>query len=150
MVLVETILGMARSLPQSHEGARFSEIEIYKRLPSLFTSWNTLLLEPKFRELNHGPRNGQESRTLSDVADLLLTGSLLPALMIILGRLKALAEVAAPESSGWTVARHHELIRVDDMGILTRRDRENAVLDQRDSNRMSQAGHALQPSRRAR
>ena len=105
-------------------------------MPSLFTSWFTLRLEPPLRGSNLGPRNLEEAKLLTEVTDLLLGGHVLPAIMILIGRLKALAEVASPDSAGWNVARHHQLTRTDDMGLLTQRDRAHAARDSRDEMRL--------------
>ena len=110
--------------------------EVYRKLPAMYSSWPSLRLEPSLKEANLGPRNLQESKTLVNIADELLVGNVLPALMIVIGRLKAITEVATPESGGWSTARHMELVRTEDLGILTARDRELANMDQRDSLRL--------------
>ena len=52
--------------------------------------------------------------------------------MILLARLKAIKEASDPDSGGWQVARHHELIPRRGQGLVNARDRENAARDQRD------------------
>ena len=110
--------------------------EVYRKLPAMYSSWHSLRLEPRLKEANLWPRNLQESKTLVNIADELLVGNLLTALMIVIGRLKAITEVATPESGGWSAAPHMELVRTEDLGMLTARDRELANMDQRDSLRL--------------
>ena len=106
--------------------------------------------------MNQGPRNLQEGKTLTDIADALMGGDMLRGLMLTVARLKALTEVSAPDSAGWAVARHHELVVVDDMGLLSRRDRENAARDHKQAQRLGQlsrgrgAMHVDDPGGRAR
>ena len=117
--------------------------DVYKKLPALHSSWHSLKLEPKLRGQGPGAlRNTQESKTLADLADEILSGESLPALMIVLGRLKAITDVA--ENGDWSSARHHELVRSNELGMLTRFDRHNAHRDQRDVLRL------LPPSGRGR
>ena len=66
--------------------------------------------------------------------------------MLIVARLKALAEVSAPDSAGWAVARHHELVVVDDMGLLSRRDRENAARDHNQALKLGQLSRGRPPA----
>ena len=139
LVLVQNLTTIVRSLPHAHEGAKMTQADVYKKLPALYSSWHALKLEPKLKGQTGALRNTQESKTLTDLADELLVGNLLPGLMIVLGRLKAITEVA--ETGGdWNTARHHELVRANELGMLTRADRHNASRDQRDLARLQPSG----------
>ena len=108
-----------------------TQVYVDKKLPAVYSSWHALKLEPRLRGSQGGVRNPQESKTLCEVADEPLCGRLLPALMTVLGRLNAIAEVTENDGN-WHLARHHELVQANDLGMLTREDRENASRDQRD------------------
>ena len=134
MVLIDTMSSMSRALPRSAEGASLDRSDLFKRLPPIFVAWFTLVLEPHLRQENL-KRNVCEGRTLSELMDCLLTGDIMQAMMIILGRLKALTQASMPDGGGWQMARHHEMVQPDPFGILTRQDRANAARDQREEQR---------------
>ena len=64
--------------------------------------------------------------------DSLLQGDTLPALMIALGRLNALTDVASGDGASWAVAQLHELVSCDSAGLIAPRARANQAQDQRD------------------
>ena len=87
----------------------------------------------------------RELRTMVEVGDDVLLGQAMPALMKIIGRIKALAEITSGRT--WEIAQHHELVETDGMGLLTRRDRQNAASSQREARRLagSTRGAAMRP-----
>ena len=90
----------------------------------------------------------RELRTMVEVGDEVLLGQVMPALMKIIGRVKALAEISSGRTSvTWEIAQHHELVETDGMGLLTRRDRQNAASSQREARRLagSTRGTAMRP-----
>ena len=62
---------------------------------------------------------------------------MLSALVILIGRLRALTAVVIPEGTtgGWAVAQHYEVLGSSQTGLLTQRDRTNALRHQRDAAR---------------
>ena len=68
--------------------------------------------------------------------------------MLVLGRLKTITEAHTPGSSGWATARHFEVTETSGSGILTQRDRANAIRDQQDQLRLTR-GAALPADRGA-
>ena len=87
--------------------------------------------------LGQNRHNKREARTIVEVCDLLLKGQTLSALVVLIGRLRALTAVVMPEgqTGGWSVAQHYEILQSSQTGLLTNRDRRNALLDQRDAQR---------------
>jgi hypothetical protein len=86
-----------------------------------------------------------------EACDTLLKGNVLGALVILIGRLRALTAVVIPEgqAGGWSVAQHYEVISSSQTGLLTQRDRTNALRDQRDAARaqaLAPRGRGEQPS----
>ncbi len=88
-------------------------------------------------------RAEREARTLVEIADALLSGATLQSLMLVLGRLKALTEAHGRDGS-WATAQHYEVTETEGSGILSQRDRTNALRDQRDAQRVARGG-ALPP-----
>ncbi len=146
MVLVETLEEVTRSLPRTCEGANMGRSDLYKVSPAVFTTWFTLKLEGQLRGQPGGMRGLRECRTLAEVADDILMGAALPSLMKILGRIKAITEVSSGRT--WEVAQHHELVETDNVGMLTRRDRHNAALSQKESARLQRhmRGAGMRPA----
>ena len=105
--------------------------DIFKKLPAVFSAWYALKLEPKARALG-GQAVQREAKTLAEIADALLVGDSMRASIVAVQRLKALSQSIAPDQGGWTVARHHELVDQDEMGLLTNTDRRRAVRDQKE------------------
>ena len=81
-------------------------------------------------------RSEREARTLVEMGDALLQGHTLPCLMLLLGRPKAITEAHTPGST-WATARHYEVTATQGAGILTQRDRANAIRDQADQLRVA-------------
>ena len=154
LVLVEALTDVCRGLPRAAEGGTMTKADVFKKLPAVFTAWHDLRLAPVLRnQSGGGARSLRESRTLVEIADALITGDQLQGLMLTLGRLKAITEVANPTSSGWAVARHHEITAPDGVGLLSARDRQNAARDQREELRISTGRSApavVAPKRGAR
>ena len=94
--------------------------------------WYSLKLEPKTRSLGGQSHLQREAKTLSEIADALLGGDPMRATIVAVQRLKALSQSITPDQGGWTVARHHELVDQDELGLLTNTDRRRAVRDQKD------------------
>ena len=118
--------------------------DIYRELPPLFLAWFSLILRPALQAGNNR-HNEREARTIVEVSDLLLRGDVLGALVVLIGRLRALTSVIIPEgqTGGWAVAQHYEVLASSASGLLTQRDRANALRDQRDHQR----AQALPPRR---
>ncbi len=74
-----------------------------------------------------------------ETLDLLRAGQTLPAIMVLLGRLKAISSVVLTEG-GWAQAQHHEVTRSNRTGILTGRDQRNAQRDHREVQRLAAGG----------
>ena len=55
--------------------------------------------------------------------------------MLAIGRLKALTEAHTPGSGGWAMAEYHEVSETGGTGIITARDRSNAMSDHRAASR---------------
>ena len=90
----------------------------------------------------------EKRRPLATLADQLVQGETLRGLMTVLGRLKAITHVATDEEATWRSAELHELVSADSTGLLTRRDRANAVATQREQLRLRPVGRggALPPN----
>jgi len=129
LVLVETLVEISRVLPRTSPGATVSVAEMFKTLPSIFLPWFTLVLLPAINSQPGGQRSEREARTIVEVLDLLVAGNTLPAILILLGRLKAITSVTQADNGGWDLAKQHELVQSSGMGLLSQRDRQNAVLD---------------------
>jgi len=121
--------------------------DVYRELPPLFLAWFQLILGPALRSGNNR-HNEREARTIVEVCDTLLRGDTLGALVILIGRLRALTSIIIPEGAagGWSVAQHFEVLQTSSSGLLTQRDRAKGLRDQRDSLR----AQALPPRGRGR
>ena len=106
--------------------------DIYKKLPAFCTSWYDVKLAPALRAQGGTQRSQREARTLSEIMDILLGGDVLQGLMVGLGRLNAVTDVATSEGVSWAVASHHELASTDSIGLVTARSRANQAADQRE------------------
>ncbi len=148
MVLIETLEEITRGLPRTCEGATMSRADLYRTLPAVLTPWFSTKMEAQLRTQAGSLRNMRELRTMVEVGDDVLLGQAMPALMKIIGRVKALAEITSGRT--WEVAQHHELVETDGMGLLTRRGRQNAASSQREARRLagSTRGTAMRPHRR--
>ena len=140
LVLVDTLYQMSRVLPRSSAEASFTRAEVFRRLPPIFTPWYELKMSRLLASGNGNLRTEREARTLVEIGDALLSGMPLPALMLVLGRLKALVEAHTPGSGGWSAAQHYELAETSGTGILSPRDRALAQRDQRDAQRLARGG----------
>ncbi len=85
-------------------------------------------MEAQLRGQSGSLRTLRGLRTLVEVADDMLVGHSMPALMKIIERIKALAETSTGRT--WEVAQHHELVETDGLGLIMRRDRQNAAASQ--------------------
>ena len=130
-VLVETLTEVCRVLPRTDEGARPTMADTFKKLPAVFSAWYALKLEPKARSLG-GQGVQREAKTLAEIADALLVGDPMRASIVAVQRLKALSQSLSQDQGGWAVARHHELVDQDELGLLTNADRRRAVRDQKE------------------
>ena len=121
--------------------------DVYRQLPPLFLSWFQLILGPALRAGNNR-HNEREARTIVEVCDTLLRKDTSGALVILIGRLRALTSIIIPEGAagGRSVAQHFEELQMSSSGLLTQRDRANALRDQRDFLR----AQALHPRGRGR
>ena len=133
---------MARVLPRTSAEASCTRAEIFRTLPPVLTPWFELKLMPLLSSGQQSLRSEREARTLVEMGDALLRGQTLPCMMLLLGRLKAITEAHTPGSSGWATARHFEVTETSGAGILTNRDRANAIRDQADQLRVAR-GAAL-------
>ncbi len=109
--------------------------EVFRQLPPVFIAWFTLILLPALRQqANNNKHNEREARTIVEVCDTLLKGDVINALMILIGRLRAVTSVVTSDgaNTGWAVAQHFEVLQTTANGLLTQRDRANALRDQRD------------------
>ena len=61
----------------------------------------------------------------------MLGGHLLQALMIALGRLNAVTDVATNEGTPWSVAAHHKIVSSDAVSLITPKARANQAAEQR-------------------
>ncbi len=121
-----------------------SKADIFRRLPPLFTPWFELKMAKILQQGGgNSLRSEREARTLVEIADALLSGATLQSLMLVLGRLKALTEAHGRDGS-WATAQHYEVTETEGLGILSQRDRTNALRGQRDAQRVARGG-ALPP-----
>ena len=110
-----------------------------KELPAVMGAWYALKLEPK--ELGPvGQIVRSEVKILAEIADALLVGDPTRASVVAVRRLKALSQSLSPNQGGWSVARHHELVDQDELGLLTNADRRRAVHDQKELAGLSYSG----------
>ena len=105
--------------------------EIFKKLPAVYTAWFDVKLAPILRGSSGQKRTWRESKTLVELIDTMLGGDLLQALMIALGRLNAVTDVATNEGTPWSVAAHHEIVSSDAVSPITPRARANQAAEQR-------------------
>ena len=81
----------------------------------------------------------EQSAKLSRVCltlDLLLLGESLHALMVLLGRLKAIRQSAKPGRGGWAVAQYHRVVPFRGAGLLPARDQLQVSRGFRDADRL--------------
>ena len=107
---------------------------VAQKLPSLFVAYHTIVLSRRFTDRTHA-RSERETRTLCEVLDLLLAGKTMQAIMVTLGRLKAVESSLDADGGGWQVARQMELTARPDQGLVSSRDRALAQRDSRDEQR---------------
>ena len=123
--------------------------QIFRLLPSILMAWFQIILYPAMQRMDGQQRNERESRTLVEAIDGLLRGDVLPVIVLLLGRLKAIASVVLQEGS-WALAQNHEVVRSNQTGLLTERDLRNAQRDLRDQQRLAAGGRgAPYPSRQS-
>ena len=151
LVLVDTLTQICQTLPKTAAGANLSRAQIFQQLPPVFVAWFSLILLPALKaKTTGGLHNEREARTIVEICDALLTGDTLGAFMILLGRLRAITSVVMPEggAGSWALAQHFEVLQTNQTGLLTQRDRQNAQLDLRDTQRaMGSRGGGGQPRR---
>ena len=105
-------------------------IDNYKMHPPLYVAHYRNVVRPMLGSAgNAGTRDAREVESLSEAMDAVIDGEPLRALMILLGRRKAVFAARTSEG-GWGVARYHEVLP-DGATVLTARDRENASKDAR-------------------
>ena len=136
VVLVDTLYSMARVLPRTSAEACSTRADVFRTLPPVLTPWFELKLMPLLAAGQQSLRSEREARTLVEMGGALLQGQILPYLMLLLGRLKAITEAHTPGST-WATARHYEVTATQGAGILTQRDRANAMRDQADQLRVT-------------
>ena len=107
--------------------------DLFKKLPAVYTSWFDLKLAPVLRAASGSQRSWRLARTLCEIIDTLLGGDVMYSLMVALGRLNAVTDVASNDGITWAVAAHHELVVTDAVGLVTRRSRANQAIDQREA-----------------
>ena len=100
----------------------------------MFVPYFMLVLDKKLQG-THMQRNEREARTLCELLDALLEGRTMQAIMLALGRLKAVEASLSPESGGWSTARQLELAARPGQGLVSSRDRQLASRDTRDEAR---------------
>ncbi len=128
---------MSRVLPRTSVEATYFRAEIFKKLPPLFTPWFELKMLKLIHSGSANVPTERDARTLVEIADALLLGLTMPAMMLVMGRLKALTDANTAGSGGWSSAQHYELTGTSGVGILSQRDRANARRDQRDAQRVT-------------
>ncbi len=106
--------------------------DIYKLLPSVYTSWFDVKLAPLLRQTSGNQRSFREAKTLTQLMDILLKADILQALMVCLGRLQAVTDVSTVEGTSWQLVSHHEIVTSDAVGLITQRSRANQAADQRE------------------
>ena len=75
-----------------------------RKLPAIFVSYYTLVLQPILVASSESPRNERVARTICEVLDWLLRGEPLEAIVVLLGLLRTIEGAATPEGSGRNVA----------------------------------------------
>ena len=105
-----------------------------ERLPALFISYYSIVLTKKLTG-GRNARNERECRTLCEILDAVISGKLLRAAMVALGRLKAVESSPDPDGGGWALARQMELTARPEQGLVSGRDRALEARDQRDEQR---------------
>ncbi len=145
-VLVDTLSEIASVLPRPVGEAIPSKAVLYKQVPALFMSFFAQVLKPTFEATGGSARDEREAMTICQTIDSLLIGETMRALMVQIGRLKALKE-SKSSSGGWTVAQHFEVIPTRSSGLTSGRDRHNAMRDHREASRLqlSLSGRGLPP-----
>ena len=109
---------------------------LFKSLPAVYMPYFTQILRSTLEASGGGPRAEREALTLCSSLDLLLMGKTLRAIMVLLGRLKAIRQSAKPGGGGWAVAQYHEVVPFRDAGLLTARDQLHVSRDFRDAERL--------------
>ena len=135
--LVDSLADLCAVLPASTPGAVSASggrLMVAQKLPSLFVAYHTIILSRRFTDRAHA-RSERETRTLCEVLDLLLAGKTMQAIMVTLGRLKAVESSLDADGGGWQVARQMELTARPDQGLVSSRDRALAQRDSRDEQR---------------
>ena len=146
-VLVESLAELSAILPATRPGASTSVgggYEAAAKLPQLFVSYHSLILQQRLAASDRGSRNEREARTLCELLDALLGGGTLGAIMIALQRLKAIEASIDPQGGGWQHAAQHELTARPNQGLVSQKDRTLANRDVRDELR-SRAPRGLPP-----
>ena len=106
--------------------------EVFKRLPAIYRSWFDIKLSPALKGATGQARSWREAKTITTVLDYLLTGGVMNSIMVLLGRLNAVTDVATSENTSWAMAQHHEIVESDAVGLITSRSRANQAQDQRE------------------
>ena len=96
----------------------------YGSLEGSFQKYLVTILLAKHSESQMGQRNARELRTLALCLDTLLTGNVAGAADILVQRWKAVE--TAVQEGGWQLARHHELLPFQDVGLSN--DAERTVV----------------------
>ena len=91
LVLIDTMAVLASDMPPASAEASFDRRYLYQKLPPLFMPWFRLSWMPAVGNDSRLQGKDQEVHTLCKSMDKMLKGETLPALMVMLGRLKALA-----------------------------------------------------------
>lgn len=91
----------------------------------LYSKYYQLVLEGTHDRL--GQRSAREAKTLAYIADAIIQGRIPQALDILTQRFKALEASALPDSGGWMVARHLELVPESQTGVSGLRELEAAT-----------------------
>ncbi len=145
--MVDTLFEIASVLLRPVGEAIPSKAVLFEDVPALFMSFFTQVLKPVFEASGGSARDERGAMTICQTVDSLLTGELMRALMVQIGRLKALNETRSATGGGWGVAQHYEVIPPRGSGLTTGRDRHNAMQDHREAPRLqySRGGRGLSP-----
>ena len=111
--------------------------DIYKKLPAVYTSWFGVKMAPALDTASGNRRSFREAKAASETLDTLLGGDIVQGIMIQLGRLTAVTDVATNENVTWATAAHHEIVSSDSIGLITARGRSNQANDQRELMRLN-------------
>ena len=136
MVLVESLFEVSAVMPRVMGEPMVSRALVYRDLPAIFGAYYLQMLRPVMDQTADSHRNDREAHTLCLALDGVIRGEPLRAIMILLGRLKALKSLLVPGTLGWQEAQLHELVASRGSGLLTATDRENATRDLLDQRRM--------------